>query len=151
MHIASDAAHLLAAGLWLGGLWPLGMVIATREQPNIKRTIVVLHRFSGVATIAVALLVASGLVNSWFLVGSVETLFASDYNRLLLLKLALFAAMTILAIINRFVMTPRLEAGIIDAGTLLARLRAHVVIEQGLGIAVLAVVSALGLLQPGAG
>ncbi len=76
VHVASDAAHLLAAGLWLGGLWPLGFAVAAslrgkrgESEATMGET---LRRFSGIGTIAVAILVASGLVNAWFLVEFAE-------------------------------------------------------------------------------
>lgn len=152
LHIISDAAHLLAAGLWLGGLWPLGFVVAA----SLKRTMdakidqaiaEVLHRFSGVATITVAVLVASGLVNSWFLVGSPVVLLSSTYGLLLTAKLALFVLMALLATANRFWLTPRLTASP-SSDELLKRLRWHILAEQGLGLVVLALVSVLGTLEP---
>jgi copper resistance protein D len=63
-----------------------------------------LERFSGVGTVLVGTLVATGLINSWFLVGpeNVEGLLGTDYGLLLALKLALFAGMLALAGANRF-------------------------------------------------
>jgi copper resistance protein D len=40
--------------------------------------------------VAVAVLIASGLINSWFLVGSFAALLGTLYGRLLLVKLSLF-------------------------------------------------------------
>jgi putative copper resistance protein D len=95
VHIASDAAHLLAAGVWLGGLWPLGVVIAASLRINGRRQgdLAIgetLRRFSGFGTIAVAILVASGLVNTWFLVDTPSALIETTYGRLLVAKVALF-------------------------------------------------------------
>jgi len=154
VHIVSDAVHLLAAGLWFGGLWPLGFLVfrsltSGSDRQNNLAMGVMLRRFSGVATIAVAILVASGLINSWFLVGSISALFASAYGWLLAAKVALFGLMALLASVNRFWITPQLDrAPSASTGVWLRRLRWHVVAEQGLGIVVLAVVSVLGTLQP---
>jgi len=40
--------------------------------------------------VAVAVLIASGLINSWYLVGSFAALLGTLYGRLLLAKLSLF-------------------------------------------------------------
>jgi len=66
VHVGSDAAHLLAAGAWLGGLVPLGFILLdySRGQgepiDNVDR---ILLRFSSMGYAAVATLVASGLIN----------------------------------------------------------------------------------------
>ena len=151
VHIASDATHLLAAGFWLGGLWPLGLlVVAARDgDTNALPIAEVLRRFSGVATGTVAALLASGLVDSWFLVGSFGMLVSTIYGQLLLAKVTLFGLMALLAAANRFWITPRLdEERSPTRGRWLHRLRYHVVAEQVLGMGVLAVVSLLGTLQP---
>ena len=87
VHTASDAAHLLAAGAWLGGLLALAL---TLKQPSIDAE-AVLRRFSCMGYAAVAVLIGSGLVNSWFLVGSISGLFNTPYGQLLLIKLLLVA------------------------------------------------------------
>jgi putative copper resistance protein D len=149
VHIASDGVHLLAAGLWLGGLWPLGWAITSAFQSSrtsddlaIART---LQRFSGVATLNVAILIASGLVNGLYLVGSVGALFSSRYGWLLVAKVALFLIMILLASLNRFWITPRLADS--PSPGLLGRLRWHVLAEQLLGLTVLALVAVLGTLE----
>jgi putative copper resistance protein D len=150
IHQASDAAHLIAAGVWLGGLWPLGLMIAASSSRISQDGLAigdVLTRFSGVGTIAVAVLVASGAVNSWFLVGTPAALFSTIYGWLLSVKVALFVFMALLASANRFWLTPKL----IDfptSGAWLARLRLHVFGEQALGLMVVGLVSLLGTLEP---
>jgi len=149
LHILADAAHLLAAGVWLGGLWPLGFAVAHPHQGGTldgREIAAMLTRFSGVGYVAVAALVASGLVNSWYLVGSIGGLTSAPYGRLLLAKLALFVGMAMLAAANRFWITPRLAKG--PAETWLRRLRRHIAGEQALGLLVIAIVSVLGTLQP---
>jgi len=152
LHLLADAAHLVAAGVWLGGLWPLAAALAWAHQGDRRRALAageLLTRFSGVGYITVAVLVASGLVNSWFLAGSVGATLRTPYGRLLLVKLALFAAMAMLAAANRFWITPRLHAAAAQAeDTWLRRIRRHVAAELALGTLVIAVVSVLGTLQP---
>ncbi len=157
VHVASNAAHLLAAGAWLGGLVPLGFILfdySMRGGQPIVEVERILLRFSSVGYVAVATLVVSGLVNSWFLVGSVSSLLTTLYGQILLGKLALFAAMLVLAAANRFWLVPRMIETRADAGELavwLGRLRYHVLGEQFLGVMVLLAVSILGAMRPAVG
>jgi copper resistance protein D len=154
IHIASDGVHLLAAGAWLGGLLPLGFLLAltasTAKPDAIADASRVSARFSGMGYLAVASLVGSGLINSWFLVGTFSNLLATAYGQLVVLKVVLFAGMILLAVLNRFWLVPVLirERGTQVRPTSLTRLRRHVLGEQLLGILVLLVVSILGTLPP---
>lgn len=159
VHALSDAAHLLAAGAWFGGLVPLGFILVHygKDRNGAEYVDRVLMRFSGMGYVAVTTLIGTGLVNGWFLVGSVSNLFGQRYGQMLLLKLLLFAGMLALAVSNRFWLVPALSSakstGMLDddAALLRRRLRGHVLAEQLLGLAVLAVVSLLGTMQPAAG
>lgn len=146
-HLAADLVHLLAAALWLGALAPLlAWSLRARPGPAGDRLAAALHRFSGVGTALVAALAASGLVNAAILVGpaGVPRLPQSAYGRWLLLKLALFAGMLLLAALNRWRLTPALAAG----QDSLPRLRASLWAETALGVGVLAAVSVMGVLAP---
>jgi putative copper resistance protein D len=159
LHVSADAAHLLAAGAWLGGLAPLGFILigyaGTKAGAGTVNVDGILMRFSGIGYAAVATLIGTGLVNSWFLVGSVSSLFNSTYGQILIAKLAFFAGMLALAAANRFWLVPALEAsgtgGAQDADVWRSKLRTHVVSEQGLGLLVLLSVSILGTLRPAIG
>lgn len=155
IHVAADGAHLLAAGAWLGGLVPLAFIVVRHLEAKHDSSSLdeVLVRFSGMGYLAVATLVGTGLVNSWFLVGSLSNLLATGYGQLLLVKLALFLGMLALAVANRFWVIPALEktaTGETAAGrtTYLRKLRNHVAGEQLLGMAILVIVSVLGTAQP---
>ncbi len=152
VHRISDAGHLAAAAVWLGALPPFLFLLSTSPSgPEALRAGRLLQRFHLVGLLAVAALIATGLVNSWFLVGDVRALLTTAYGRLLLVKLALFAAMVGLAADNRLRLVPRLQAAL-DQGlppqVWLVRLRAHVRWEFQLGLGVLLAVSVLGVLAP---
>lgn len=156
VHVASDGAHLLAAGAWLGGLVPLAHVLERKREASLGtvRIGAILRRFSGMGYAAVATLIGTGTINSWFLVGSVSNLLMTVYGRVLLAKLLLFAGMLALAAANRFWLTPiigdiRTVAGAASSDQPLRRLRNHVLVEQLLGASVLAAVGLLGPLPPG--
>jgi copper resistance protein D len=145
--LAADALHLLAAGAWLGGLPPLAMLLATAWRQKEPRwatvTAIAVQRFSLLGVISVSTLLASGIANSWYEVGTLNNLFATSYGQLVLLKIGLFAAMVGLASINRFYLTPRLASG--DA---VLRLYHSSLAETGLGFAAIVVVGFLGAMAP---
>src|SRR6516225_8488910 len=100
-HLVADILHLLAAGVWLGALVPLSLLLAETRSAGDRRSILVARgataRFSAMAVASVGTLVISGVVNTWFLAGTVPALVGTEYGRLLLLKLGLFAAMLLIA------------------------------------------------------
>jgi putative copper resistance protein D len=147
-HELNQTAHLLAAGLWLGGLVPLAWVLRqVRRQPGdfeISVTRDALRNFSHMGYAAVVLIALTGAINTLFLVGSLDAMFDTPYGRLLAFKILLFLVMVVVALINRFRLAPRLSG---DPGALRA-LGRTVALEQGLALSVLAIVSVLGTWPP---
>jgi putative copper resistance protein D len=143
LHQLADAAHLIAAGWWIGGL--LALVLVSRSLGGEAAE--VLERFSGVGYGAVAAIVATGLFKSAILVATIGSSVSTTYGWTLLAKVGLFAAMGLLALANHFWITPALKRGG-DPAVWLPRLHRQVLAEFALGIAVLAVVGALGAMQP---
>lgn len=155
LHLAADILHLLGAGVWLGTLVPFALLLAEARRGGdpswaaIAR--IATRRFSALAMVSVAVLLAAGLVNTWFLAGTVPALVGTDYGRLLLAKVALFVALLMIAAVNLLRLTPRLA----DPGDgnavwrTVVWLRRNALIEATIGLAVLAIVGALGILPPG--
>src|SRR5215831_19391914 len=106
-------------------------------------TAIAVRRFSLLGVISVSALLASGIANSWYEVGTLNNLFATSYGQLVLIKIGLFAAMIAFASINRFYLTPRLAT----AGTV-RRLYHTSLAETGLGLAAVVVVGFLGVMAP---
>jgi copper resistance protein D len=158
IHVLSDFAHLLAAGTWLGGLVPLVFILSLhdRDRDVARATDLdqILLRFSGMGYIAVATLVGSGLVNSWYLVGNYAGLLTTQYGQMLLAKLVMFVGMLLLALMNRLWLVPSMKRARADGARLLVwtdKLRNHVLGEQFLGLTILLIVSVLGTMRPAAG
>ena len=112
-----------------------------------------LKGFSGLGTLAVGLLTASGLVNTTFTVGMANLRLAPDtaYGQLLIVKLVLFGLMLVLAASNRFALTPALGRSLqtVDARMAsLGRLKRSVILESVVGAALVAVVAILGIQPP---
>lgn len=154
VQLAADALHLLAASAWIGGLVPLALFLSfagKRSDPWVAIVRTVTQRFSILGVVSVATLIASGTANAWFLVGSVEALTGTEYGRVLMLKLVLFALMIAIAAINRNVLSPRLAAPTPDKrATALVTLVRHCVYEIMLGFVIISVAGWLGTLHPAA-
>lgn len=150
LHLGADILHALAASLWIGALAAfvaLALWRPSRPEAQERALQQALAGFAGIGTLAVGVLTLTGLANSAFLVGwtNLPSLTASPYGRLLAVKLGLFAAMLALAATNRFHLTPRMESAPDRA---LGHLRASLLIELGLGLAILAIVAVMGTLPP---
>ncbi len=153
-HLASDIAHLLAASAWIGALGAFLLIISrSKEGPG---DLFIVHRalagFATAGTVIVAVILLSGLVNSFVLIGirNIGGLLTNLYGQLLLVKLVLFGAMLGLAASNRFHLTPALEAalGTADPKRARVRLRQSLWLEAAAGIAILALVAWFGTLEP---
>ncbi len=140
---SANAIHLVAVGAWLGGLVPFAQAIMRPGRPAEAARYA--RRFSRLGTICVALILATGGINAWYQVGNIRALIETDYGRLLLFKLALFAAMIGVAAVNRWQLTPLLEGGFAHAQ---ARLQRNTLVETGLGLAIIAIVAVLGTMAP---
>lgn len=156
VHLGADIAHLIAAGAWAGAIAGLLALVLRPadafDAPALRATHRALHGFGTIGTIIVAVILVTGLINSWLLVGpaNVAALFTTLYGQLLLAKLALFAAMLGFAAANRYRLTPaladRIETG--DHRAALVGLRASLALEAGCVLLVLALVAWLGTLEP---
>jgi putative copper export protein len=130
-----DAAHLLTAGFWIGGLAVL-VALFRRREPNI---LLALSLFSDWAIIAVLLLVMTGLINGASIILGDEGAPSALYLAVLGTKLALVAAMLMLAATNRFRLMPK------GRDRTIAR---NAALELALGFIVVLLAGALGQLQP---
>lgn len=151
LHLTNHIVHLAAVGTWLGGLPSVAYLLRQVRSNNDGQvqtlTLGVLRRFSDLSFIAVILIILSGLVNSWFLVGNVDSLIDTPYGKVLIAKLVLFCAMLGNGAFNRVVLLPRLTSEVYRKQSL-AKLQLVVTAEQVLGFLVLGIVSILGIMAP---
>jgi putative copper resistance protein D len=154
IHLVADFLHLVAAGLWLGALIPLVLLLVYlcrfKEDGWVSAAGRAGGRFSTLGILAVGVLLVSGTINAAFLLGGMHSLIDTSYGRLLLLKVVLFAAMVCLAGFNRQSLLPRLSDGV-EAGPATATVRRLVqsaLVEILLGLAIVCVVGMLGIMPP---
>ncbi len=156
LRLVADVLHLLAAGVWVGALVAMLLLLLRPSRSMDRGYLVVSHRvlvgFSRTGTMVVGVLVVTGLINVIGLVGwpGLGALAASLYGQLLIAKLVLFGAMLALAASNRFRLVSRFERAMAadDHPAALAALRRSLAIETLCAIAVLALVAWLGTLDP---
>jgi copper transport protein len=145
LNLLAQWAHLLAVGVWIGGLawllaalWSRGAVWSTRE---------VVVRYSRLAGISLAVVVLTGVARTVDELGGWGRLADSGFGRALDLKLVLFAGLVALGALSRYRIVPLFRAGARRRAT--ARLRRSVGAELGLAAAVLAAAALLSQLAPG--
>jgi putative copper resistance protein D len=98
--------HLLAAAFWIGALFPLRHAVG---QPDGAR---LLHQFGNIASFAVALLIAVGLIFAWLMTGSLLNLLSTAYGWTLLAKLGVVSGLMALAALNKWRFVPALASGV---------------------------------------
>ena len=80
-HILNDALHLLAGGAWLGSLLALPGCLARLRDPGLcTEAKIALRRFSSAGHLAVALVIATGIVNTVLVLQRWPTDFTSAYQ-----------------------------------------------------------------------
>ena len=151
IHRGGDALHLIAAGAWLGGLWPLAILLGNARRAGDPAAAAIAHyaagRFSILGMISVAAILATGGVNTYQLLGTWTFAIDTDYSRLLLMKIGLFIIMLRIAAVNRLRLMPRLSGeGAIKH--VMRQLEWNCLAEAGFGILILAIVAVLGRIPP---
>jgi len=155
MQLSADAMHLLASGVWLGGLIPLISLLRACNRKNDAEHFAVARevtqRFSNLALASVIILIATGSYNAWNLVGGFAPLLGTAYGKLLLVKLGLLLPLLTFGAINRLRLKPTIAARLArnrEVGTALRRLTRNVGIEILLGVAILLIVGHMGVTPP---
>jgi len=148
-HRVADALHVLAAAGWFGALLALLWAAIAGKLAGLAEK---LERFSLFGTVFVGTLIVTGAFNAVMIVGiaALPQLLHSLYGALLIAKLALFGGMLLLAAANRWQLTPRLQAAERkgNGAAALGYLRLSLLVETTLALGVLALVAALGTLDP---
>ncbi|NUP50594.1 MAG: copper resistance protein CopC/CopD [Catenulispora sp.] len=141
--LPADVVHLLAMATWIGGLTALAVAVLGGGgvlEPDERLGVV--RRFSTTAFVAVCALAATGVYQGWRQVRHWDSLFGTDYGRLLIIKSSVFLVLLALGFLARRILA-------VDTPDL-ARLRRSVGAEFGLALVVLAVTALLVESQPAA-
>jgi putative copper export protein len=135
------ALHLLAAGVWLGGLLPLALALPGAGPDTVP----LLREFGRVALAAVAVLATSGMIVAMVVFTLARGAAGGTYLSTFGVKLGLVVGMLALASLNRWRLTPLAER---DPAAGRRAFAWSVAAEQALALAILATVTLLGQTDP---
>ena len=136
--VTVQAVHFAVAGIWIGGL--AALLLGIRGAPSAEKADSV-RRFSIVAAVGLAVIVATGIVRAISELRGWGELVTTGYGRAVLAKLALVVLIAAVAARNR-------RSGLPSARSDLAPLRRGARVELVLAAAALAVAALLGTLAP---
>lgn len=155
--LVSDMVHVLASGIWSGGLFYLA-AFAPREAgrdglEGFRFLYVLIERFSTAALIAVGAVVATGAFATYLHVYDANAVVSTPYGRSLAVKIGLFLAGVGAAGYNLMVAAPALRRGLVrrDRAALAgaaARFAAAVKLEAAAVAGVLIAAGVLTTLPP---
>ena len=98
--------HLFCISYWLGSFLPLRKMCNIK---NYKNLYLVAHNFGVYATFYVGLLIITGLIFSYFLLGGILPIITSIYGNVLLFKLMLVSSILMIGAINKFRIVPNIK------------------------------------------
>jgi copper transport protein len=138
IQIIAQWLHVVAVGLWIGGLAALLLVVRGRPDEDKARWV---RRFSTWAGVGLGAVAVTGVVRAVDELGSIDALLNTDFGRLLIAKTALLALLAVLGAANRFINVPR-------AARVLAGLRRVATTEVAVGGVVLLLTAILVNVAP---
>jgi copper transport protein len=102
--------HVAAAAIWVGGLVAMAATLQFRRQRGLSsRATAMVLGFSIDAGVAAAAVGVSGAIMAWLMVAEPADFIATDWGRLILVKLALTMVAGVIGLVNRIKLVPALE------------------------------------------
>jgi len=107
----AHALHFLAAGAWIGGIVPLGLVLYNGPRADdggsAGHAYRAVRRFAIFSAIAALMVLASGAFDTLVGLDRLELLWTTAYGQLLIVKGGLFGVL-LMCVVLRFLLLPRL-------------------------------------------
>ena len=169
-----DWMHLIAGGLWIGGLlqfitvFPAALAPLSREERAALFASAV-PRFSVLAMASVTTLALTGIIQWWVQLGDVKETLSSGYGQTLIVKVALLTPLLGLGAMNLLIVQPSAaalakriaqlsapighrivlaEEALLKTAGWIRVLRRNVTAELALGLAIIAVTAVLAITSP---
>ena len=103
--------HLIGIAAWGGAVLLYAFVILPgfTYQTNPLQIAATVSRLSSLATVALVVVILTGIFNSWRQLGEISDLWNSEYGQMLLIKLALVSIMMSIGAMNRLHFVPQIE------------------------------------------
>jgi len=134
--VGIDAVHLASITLWIGGL--LMFALGTSSWLTVPDSAGIVHRFSLTATVAVPIIVATGVLQTVKLAGSLNDVTSTSWGRTLLVKVAVVTVLVAIGGVSQWVLR--------NDGP--PALKHNVLVEALIGIGVVGLAAALVALPP---
>ena len=103
----ADWVHIGAASLWVGGLVTLAALVW--RAPDLRG--IAFRRFSELATVSIALVLAAGIYLSVVRLPHLHDLWTAGYGQVLLVKIGLVCCALAWGGVHRFLVAPAIERG----------------------------------------
>ena len=152
--VGCDWAHLAATMIWIGGLIHLNAVMWSADMKTAESLRILSEltsRFSRIARISVAVLLATGIYNAWLHMPTWISFLSTAYGRVLLAKLVVIVPILLIGALNLRRVLPALagSAQHLDAArTWAGRFRPLIRVESALTLVLLVLVAVLTTLPP---
>jgi putative copper export protein/mono/diheme cytochrome c family protein/peroxiredoxin len=146
--LTAAIAHRLALSVWLGGLPALILLIGVGSIGEDTRLFAgaILRHFSRVATVAMVIIIATGGILTWYLVGNFPGMIGTVYGNLLIVKLTLLGGVLLIAKGLQRQLLPAMEVKPSDS-TILSYAR-RVKVETLLAVLIVFIASDMAGLSP---
>ncbi len=144
--------HIVSAGTWIGGTGAVAIALTVMSQAGIPVRIAapaLMRRFGPIAAAAVGLLAVTGLLLAGSQVATVTALLSTGYGATLLVKVALAAAVALVALRHALLSVRLLTGG--QAQHHLGWLRGSLGVEAAGGATILAAAALLASAAPARG
>jgi copper transport protein len=140
---SASAVHVLAAGVWVGGVLLMAWTLAQRYRRSVPLGAASMAiRFSRVASVALAAVAVAGTALAIAILDTPSELFTTSWGRVLIVKVLAVAIAAGIGAYNHFVTVPMLDRDPAD-GEAADRLRRLVRIEGAVLLGVVALTAIL--------
>ena len=123
--------HLVAIAFWLGSFLPLRRMCSSPESENLYK---IAERFGTHAIFYICLLLISGLIFAYILIGDLSLLLSTVYGNVFLMKITLVSALLGLGAVNKFRLVPSMK---LEPSIGAQRLRKSIQIEMVIALLIL--------------
>ena len=98
--------HIICISYWVGSFLPLRHMCTIN---NYKNLYTIAHNFGVYAVVYISLLIITGLISSYILLGGILPLMTSAYGNVLLIKISFVSIILLAGAINKFKIVPLIK------------------------------------------
>jgi copper transport protein len=110
-NLGVELTHLVAVGIWIGGLVWLFAALRTDHDADAPERRAGVVRFSTMAAVALAFVAASGLGRALDELNGLHSLLSTSFGQTLIVKTGLFAVLLAFGAYNHYRIVPRIRSG----------------------------------------